>query len=97
MALAAAAAAKDGPELALANAHEYLNMAGHTVVAWLWLQQAAVAAEQLAAGGAADEAFLKGKIEACKFFSACGCPRPGRRLGGWARSTTRRRFRPEWF
>ena len=98
MALAAAAAAKDGPELALANAHEYLNMAGHTVVAWLWLQQAAVAAEQLAAGGAADEAFLKGKIEACKFFFRHELPktRAQAKLLGSLDDTTLR-FRPEWF
>jgi hypothetical protein len=27
------------PDVMLANAHEYLNMFGHTVIAWMWLMQ----------------------------------------------------------
>jgi alkylation response protein AidB-like acyl-CoA dehydrogenase len=45
----------------LANASLYLEAFGHTVVAWLWLEQA------LAAVGK-DGDFYNGKLQACTFF-----------------------------
>jgi alkylation response protein AidB-like acyl-CoA dehydrogenase len=45
----------------LANASLYLEAFGHTVVAWLWLEQA------LAAAGK-DGDFYQGKLQACAFF-----------------------------
>jgi alkylation response protein AidB-like acyl-CoA dehydrogenase len=54
-------------ELGLANATIYLDAFGHVVIAWLWLQQALVAAAALERG--ADEtAFYEGKIAACRYF-----------------------------
>jgi butyryl-CoA dehydrogenase len=47
-------------ELALANAHAYLEAAGHLVVGWLWLEQA------LAAGG--SDPFYEGKRAAATYF-----------------------------
>jgi alkylation response protein AidB-like acyl-CoA dehydrogenase len=47
-------------ELALANAHAYLEAAGHLVVGWLWLEQA------LAARG--TDAFYEGKRAAATYF-----------------------------
>ncbi|MDQ1660896.1 MAG: hypothetical protein QOJ68_876 [Blastococcus sp.] len=47
-------------ELALANAHAYLEAAGHLVVGWLWLEQA------LAAQG--TDAFYEGKRAAANYF-----------------------------
>ena len=54
----------------LANAFPYLVVFGHTVVAWLWLEQAIAAAKGLAAGADAgvDEAFYRGKIHTARFF-----------------------------
>ncbi len=54
----------------LANATLYLNSFGHVVVAWIWLKQALVAANAIAAGRAVgdDETFYKGKLGACRYF-----------------------------
>ena len=51
----------------LANASVYLDMLGHVVIGWLWLEQARVALE---AGNRAgpDEDFYAGKLAACRFF-----------------------------
>lgn len=55
----------------LANATVYLEMMGHTVVAWLWLDQARVALHQLRTTVPADpEAtrFYRGKLHAARYF-----------------------------
>jgi hypothetical protein len=59
--------------MALANAHVFLEMTGHVVVAWIWLRQALVAASSLAAANLAgadarDGDFYRGKLQACSFF-----------------------------
>ena len=51
--------------LFLANAHDYLVMLGHLTVGWMWLIQAAAARRAL---GSSDEDYLRGKIEACRFY-----------------------------
>jgi butyryl-CoA dehydrogenase len=55
------------PDRTLANASVYLEMTGHVVVAWLWLEQALVA-QQRHAAGESDEAFYRGKLQACRYF-----------------------------
>ena len=45
----------------------YLNMVGHTVVAWLWLREAA-AAKALTSATGADVPFYEGKIATARFF-----------------------------
>ncbi len=57
-------------DLALANAHVYLEAAGHVVVAWLWLEQA------LATGGSTG-AFYEGKRAAARYFWRWELPRTG--------------------
>ena len=53
----------------LANASSCLDMYGHLVIAWMWLRQAMAAHKRLDAGNAgAAEAFLQGKLAACRFF-----------------------------
>lgn len=53
----------------LANAASCLDMYGHLVIAWMWLRQAMAAHKRLDAGNAgAAEAFLQGKLAACRFF-----------------------------
>ena len=55
---------------ALANAHAFLEMTGHVVIAWIWLRQALVAAKKLVAADCPgpDRAFYRGKLQACTFF-----------------------------
>ena len=49
------------PALALANASAYLDAAGHTVVAWLWLEQALATREE-------TSDFHRGKRAAARYF-----------------------------
>jgi alkylation response protein AidB-like acyl-CoA dehydrogenase len=57
--------------LRLANASVYLELFGHIVVAWLWLDQACAAAH----GAGADEEFYEGKMKACQYFFNWELPR----------------------
>jgi alkylation response protein AidB-like acyl-CoA dehydrogenase len=57
----------------LANASHYLHLLGHVVVAWGWLRMAAAAQRVLDARGADDD-FLAGKLQACRFFFATELP-----------------------
>ena len=54
--------------LALANASHYLTLVGHTVMAWMLLEQARVAASALPQATGDDAAFYEGKLLACRFF-----------------------------
>ena len=56
------------PEVTLANASLYLEAVGHVVVAWMWLEQRLVAAEQAGA-------FFDGKRQAARYFFAYELPR----------------------
>jgi alkylation response protein AidB-like acyl-CoA dehydrogenase len=60
-------------ELALANATAYLEAVGHTVLAWIWLEQ------WLATGGR-DGDFYDGKRQAARYFFAHELPRTGPQL-----------------
>ncbi|HVT34186.1 MAG TPA: acyl-CoA dehydrogenase, partial [Nevskiaceae bacterium] len=62
----AGAAMKGQVDLFLANANLYLEMLGHLVLAWIWLQQAQVAQRGAAEGSARD--FYEGKRMACRYF-----------------------------
>jgi alkylation response protein AidB-like acyl-CoA dehydrogenase len=50
-------------ETMLANSWHYLEMLGHTVIAWLWLEQA-VAAKT----GSRSESFVSGILATCQYF-----------------------------
>ncbi|WP_372657225.1 acyl-CoA dehydrogenase [Hydrogenophaga sp.] len=64
------------PRAGLANAHLFLEAFGHLVLAWTWLRQAVVAERALAAGTAPDdEAFYRGKLQACRWFFKWELPR----------------------
>ena len=56
------------PRLAFANSHEYLNMAGHTVIAWMWLRQEIAAAEGLKNASEEWRQFFEGKRFASQYF-----------------------------
>jgi butyryl-CoA dehydrogenase len=72
--------------LALANATIFLDAFGHVVVAWLWLEQARVAAAALPAAQAADRAFYAGKLAACRYFHRYELSRVPDRLALLARA-----------
>ncbi|OGA18652.1 MAG: acyl-CoA dehydrogenase [Betaproteobacteria bacterium RIFCSPLOWO2_12_FULL_63_13] len=55
-------------QTALANAHVFLEMAGHVTVAWIWLRQALVAETRLARVESPDADFYRGKLQACRYF-----------------------------
>ena len=59
---------KGHAETALANAHVFLEMTGHVVVAWLWLEQALIALRKLADTSAPDRDFYQGKLQTCRYF-----------------------------
>ena len=63
----------------LANASVYLEAAGHIIVAWIWLQQAQVAARKLATD-AAEPDFYRGKLQACRYFYHWELPKIGPQL-----------------
>ena len=52
----------------LANASLYLEAVGHTIIAWMWLEQALVAAQGLAGAHGDDVNFYNGKLQACRYF-----------------------------
>ncbi|MFV3129818.1 acyl-CoA dehydrogenase [Niveispirillum sp. KHB5.9] len=66
--------------LSLANATTYLEMFGHTVLAWIWLRQALVADAWLAAGRG-DANHLNGKLAACRWFFAHELPKTTTQAG----------------
>ncbi|MYX25480.1 acyl-CoA dehydrogenase [Streptomyces sp. SID8381] len=58
------------PQTALANASVYLEAVGHTVLAWIWL-------EQLLAADGRDGDFYAGKRQAARYFFRYELPRTG--------------------
>lgn len=52
----------------LANATPYLQAFGHTVLAWIWLEVAMVAARDLHSGGMLEREFHLGKLQATRYF-----------------------------
>ncbi|HWC83801.1 MAG TPA: acyl-CoA dehydrogenase [Pseudonocardiaceae bacterium] len=62
--------AEPDPTTRLANASLYLEAAGHTVLAWIWL-------EQFLATGAESDDFRQGKRAAARYFYRYELPRTG--------------------
>jgi alkylation response protein AidB-like acyl-CoA dehydrogenase len=59
---------KGHAEMALANAHVFLEMTGHVVVAWMWLRQALVAVKHVGTEPGPEQDFYQGKLQACSYF-----------------------------
>jgi hypothetical protein len=55
------------PEELAAAATDYLNFAGHTLMAWCWLRMAEVAKRALD-DGTPERAFYEGKLLAARFY-----------------------------
>jgi alkylation response protein AidB-like acyl-CoA dehydrogenase len=69
-------AALDDPARALINASTFLSAFGHVVVGWLWLDQACT----IRAGGDRPDAFLRGKLWACRYFFESELPKAKQQL-----------------
>ena len=83
------------PDEALANATPYLQAFGHVVVAWLWLDVARVV---VAAAAGKDDGFLRGKLQAARYFFDFELPK----IDAWlavvaARNPTCREMQDDWF
>jgi alkylation response protein AidB-like acyl-CoA dehydrogenase len=93
------ARAENGAEIFLANSNTYLEMLGHTIVAWIWLRQALVAARGLEKSVSSDEmAFYNGKIQTCQYFYRFELPK----IAAWSNlisslDVTVLEMKPEWF
>ena len=67
-------------DLSLANATLCLGAFGHIVVVWLWLRQAILASQALAATPAANDVdFYRGKVSAVGISSDTNCTGPCRK------------------
>ena len=84
------------PEAMLLHSSDYLDLFSTVVVAWLWMLQAAVAREGLAAGrGAAD--MLQGKLSAAAYWLRFELPRIGPLVAACREGEdSHARVRPEW-
>jgi len=83
------------PDEALANATPYLQAFGHVIVAWLWLDVARVA---VAAAAGQEDAFVRGKLQAARYFFDFELPK----IQAWlavvaARNPTCREMQDAWF
>ncbi len=65
-------------DLFLANAHLYLDMLGHTTIAWIWLRQALCAQQAASGASTTDRAFYEGKRRACQYFFRHELPKAAR-------------------
>jgi len=72
-----AAASKGDADRFLCNSWAYLELLGHTVIAWIWLAQALVAQRQIANGGP-DHDFYQAKLNACRYFYRWELPKTER-------------------
>ena len=74
----------------LANASVYLEAVGHTIVAWIWLEQAMAAGQ--------DQDFYRGKLQACRYFFKWELPKVAPQLDLLASiDTTTLDMRDPWF
>ncbi|RSZ60952.1 acyl-CoA dehydrogenase [Massilia atriviolacea] len=83
----------------LANASLYLEAVGHTVVAWIWLEQALVATRALSASPSADDSnFYHGKLQASRYFFHWELPKVQQQLDLLASiDTTTLDMQDAWF
>jgi butyryl-CoA dehydrogenase len=82
----------------LANASVYLEAVGHTIMAWIWLEQALVAARQLETVPESEQDFYRGKLQACRYFYHWELPKVQPQLDLLARiDTTTLDMQDAWF
>lgn len=87
------------PDAALANATPYLQAFGHVVLGWIWLD-IAIAAQRVrdTRGLGDDDGYLRGKLQAARYFFEYELPRISAWLGVVStRNGTCREMQEEWF
>ena len=85
-------------DAALANSSVYLEMFGHTVLAWIWLRQAIAVSRGLTLQNAADEDFYRGKLAAARYFFKWELPKTQAQHALLrALEPTCREMKEEWF
>lgn len=85
-------------DVTLANASLYLEVVGHAVIAWLWLEQALVATTKIDSVPSGERAFYRGKLHACRYFYRFELPRIHPQLDLLAqRDTTTLDMHADWF
>lgn len=65
----------DDLDVTLANASNFLEVFGHMIVAWVWLEQATVAAKALPQAQDDDRDFYRGKLHTAAWFFRWELPR----------------------
>lgn len=90
---------QDDLDLALANATAFLEAFGHTVIAWMWLEQASTATNSLASAETDTErAFYNGKLAAARWFYTWELPKVGPMLDSLASlDRTSLDMQEDWF
>jgi len=84
----------DDPDLTLANASIYLEVFGHLVIAWIWMEQSIAARRALQE----DADFYMGKQYACQWFFRWELPRVDAQLDLLAAlDTTTLSMQDNWF
>ncbi len=79
----------------LANATAYLEAFGHIVIAWIWLEQALVAAKNI---NSTNGDFYRGKLQACRYFYSYELPKVGAMIELLASlDTTTLEMQDNWF
>jgi len=88
---------EEAKPVALVNAHEYLNLMGHTVVGWMWIRLATAAARP-AIDAASSDGFYCGKLQTAAYFFRHELPKTTPVAATLlSLDTTVREMRPEWF
>jgi alkylation response protein AidB-like acyl-CoA dehydrogenase len=71
-----ALAAAPNPDVMLCNSWHYLELLGHTVIAWQWLNAAQVSSAALSANpSGSNAAFYNGKLQAARYFTRFELPK----------------------
>lgn len=83
----------------LTNATVYLDMMGHTVVAWMWLEQSCAALKRLETATTDEERnFFHGKLQAARYFFRWELPRTVQQAALLQKlDDTCLEMKPEWF
>ena len=82
----------------LANASVYLEAFGHTVVAWIWLEQALRSVGKQDHDVEAERNFYRGKLQACRYFFNWELPKVHQQLALLESiDTTALDMQDEWF
>jgi alkylation response protein AidB-like acyl-CoA dehydrogenase len=82
----------------LANASVYLEAVGHTVIAWMWLEMALVAADKVHIASSEEKNYYLGKLQACRYFFQWELPTVQPRLDLLASiDTTTLDMKDAWF